>query len=100
MIRSVKDFGAFVDLGGVDGLIHVGDMSWSRVSDVGDLVKIGPGGRRSRSSRSTATTQKVSLGLKQLMPSPWDDVEDRFARGETVQGKVTRLMDFGTLVGF
>ncbi len=97
VVRSVKDFGAFVDLGGVDGLIHISDLAWSRVSDVSSVVKVGDE-VQVKVLKIDRQTSKVSLGLKQLMASPWDDIEDRFARGETVRGKVTRLMDFGAFV--
>ena len=97
VIRSVKDFGAFVDIGGVDGLLHIADMSWVRLKDVGGLVK--PGDEvEVKILKIDRTTQKVSLGLKQLMPSPWDLVEDKYDRGRSYPGKVTRLMDFGAFV--
>ncbi len=97
VIRSVKDFGAFVDLGGVDGLLHIGDMSWTRLKDVGDTVK--PGQQvEVKILRIDRTTQKVSLGLKQLTPSPWDLVEDKYERGQSYTGRVTRLMEFGAFV--
>ena len=96
-IRSVKDFGAFVDLGGVDGLLHVADMSWVRTSDVASLVHVGQR-VQVKVLKVDRETNKVNLGLKQLMSSPWDDIEDRFARGQSVSGKVTRLMDFGAFV--
>jgi small subunit ribosomal protein S1 len=97
VIRSVKDFGAFVDIGGVDGLLHIGDMSWSRLKTVGDAVK--PGQEvEVKILKIDQTTKKVSLGLKQLMASPWDLVEDKYPRGQTFTGKVTRLMDFGAFV--
>ncbi len=97
VVRSVKEFGAFVDLGGVDGLLHIGDMSWARLKDVGGLVK--PGDKvEVKILKIDRTTQKVSLGLKQLTPSPWDLAEDKYARGSTHRGKVTRLMDFGAFV--
>ncbi len=96
-VRSVMDFGAFVDLGGVDGLLHVTDMAWHRVGkpseivSVGDVVevkvlKINPEGRR------------ISLGLKQLAPDPWTTAAERFHTGDRVQGKVSRLADFGAFV--
>ena len=97
VVRTVKDFGAFVDVGGVDGLIHIGDMSWARASDASSLVKVGQE-VQVKVLKIDRQTQKVSFGLKQLMTSPWDDVEDRFARGQSVRGKVTRLMDFGAFV--
>ncbi len=69
VVRSVKEFGAFVDLGGVDGLLHIGDMSWARLKDVGNLVK--PGDKVDvKILKIDRTTQKVSLGLKQLTPEP------------------------------
>src|SRR4051812_7419877 len=97
VVRSVKDFGAFIDLGGVDGLLHVGEMSWSRLSTPGEFVKIGQE-VQVKVLRIDRETKKVSLGLKQLTPSPWDRVEESYSRGMTVKGKVTRLMDFGAFV--
>ncbi|HWE39479.1 MAG TPA: S1 RNA-binding domain-containing protein [Isosphaeraceae bacterium] len=97
VIRSVKDFGAFVDIGGVDGLLHVADMSWARAGDAGSLVKVGQE-VEVKVLKIDREKQKVNLGLKQLLPDPWDEVEDRFPRGATIQGKVTKLMDFGAFV--
>ncbi len=97
VVRSVKDFGAFVDLGGVDGLLHVGEMSWSRVSDPSGFLKVGQE-VDVKILRIDRETKKLSLGLKQLTPSPWDRVEETLSRGMTVKGKVTRLMDFGAFV--
>jgi small subunit ribosomal protein S1 len=96
-IRSLTDFGAFVDLGGVDGLLHVGDMAWHRVAKPSDVVtagdsievkilKINPEGKR------------ISLGLKQLAADPWTTAAERFHIGDRVQGKVSRLADFGAFV--
>ena len=96
-IRSVKDFGAFVDLGGVDGLIHISDIAWARVSDVSSMLRVGQQ-VDVKILKIDRVTSKISLGLKQLTASPWDDVEDRYGRGQTVKGKVTRLMDFGAFV--
>ncbi|WP_435017348.1 30S ribosomal protein S1 [Tundrisphaera sp. TA3] len=96
-VRSVKDYGAFVDVGGVDGLLHIGDMSWSRLSSPTGAVKIGDE-VEVKVLKVDRTAQRVSLGLKQLMPSPWDLAEDKYARGQTVKGRVTRLMDFGAFV--
>jgi ribosomal protein S1 len=97
VVRSIKPFGAFVEIGGVDGLIHVGDMSWSRVSDPSSLLR--PGDEvEVKVLKVDRVTQKVGLGLKQLMPSPWDLAEGKYHRGQSVKGKVTRLMDFGAFV--
>ena len=96
-VRSVKDFGVFVDVGGIDGLLHIADMSWTRLKDVGELLKVGDK-VQVKILKIDRTTQKVGLGLKQLMPSPWDLVEDKYERGHSYKGKVTRLMDFGAFV--
>lgn len=97
VIRSVKDFGAFVDIGGVDGLLHVGEMSWNRVSNAGEVVKVGQE-VEVKILKIDRQSKKVSLGLKQLTPSPWDRVEENYSRGMVVKGTVTRLMDFGAFV--
>ena len=97
VVRSVKDFGAFVDLGGVDGLLPIGEMSWSRIAKVDDLVKIGDK-VTVKVLKIDQTSRKLSLGLKQLTPSPWERVADKYPRGTMVKGKVTRLMDFGAFV--
>jgi small subunit ribosomal protein S1 len=97
VVRSVKDFGAFVDLGGVDGLLPIGEMSWSRVAKVDDLVKTGDK-VKVKVLKIDQTTRKLTLGLKQLTPSPWENVSEKYPRGTMVKGKVTRLMDFGAFV--
>jgi len=97
IIRSVKDFGAFVDIGGVDGLLHVGEMSWSRISNAGEFVKVGQE-VDVKVLKIDRQSKKVSLGLKQLTPSPWDRVSETYSRGMVVKGRVTRLMDFGAFV--
>lgn len=97
VIRSVKDYGAFVDLGGVDGLLHVSDMSWVRKENAAELVKVGQE-VDVKVLKIDRVTSKISLGLKQLTPSPWDTMEARYARGQVVNGKVTRIMDFGAFV--
>ncbi len=96
-VRSIKDFGAFVDIGGVDGLIHISDASWGRIKDIGEVVKHGDE-VEVKVLRVDREAQRVGLGLKQLQRSPWDDIEDNYERGQTVRGKVTKLMDFGAFV--
>jgi small subunit ribosomal protein S1 len=97
IVRSVRDFGAFVDLGGVDGLLHVSEMSWSRVQDASQFVQPGQA-VRVVVLKIDRDTRKVSLGLKQLTPSPWDTVDANYPIGSVVKGKVTRLMEFGAFV--
>jgi ribosomal protein S1 len=81
-------------MGGVDGLLHVAEMSWIRVSNVADLFKVGQE-VQVKVLRIDRETKKVSLGFKQLTPSPWDMIDDKYARGMTVKAKVTRIMEFG-----
>jgi ribosomal protein S1 len=97
VIRSVKDFGAFVDLGGVDGLLPIGEMSWSRLGKVDDLVKIGDK-VTVKVLKIDRTARKLTLGLKQLTPSPWETAAEKFPRGVMVKGTVTRTMEFGAFV--
>lgn len=97
VVRSVKPYGAFVDIGGVDGLLPVGEMSWTRVADAAGFIKSGQE-VQVKVLKIDRENKKVSLGLKQLTPSPWDRVEDKYSRGTTVKGRVTRLMDFGAFV--
>ena len=97
VVRSVKDFGAFVDLGGVDGLIPVREMSWARVENPAELVQ--PGQQVTCVVlKVDRDARKISLGLKQLKPSPWQGVELRYAPPSVVPGKVTRVVDFGAFV--
>ncbi len=97
VVRSVKDFGVFVDMGGVDGLIAMQNLAWSRVKDASSIVRIGDE-VDVKVLKIDRVTRKVSLGLKQLAVSPWDSVESKYPRGAVVTGKVTRLMDFGAFV--
>jgi small subunit ribosomal protein S1 len=97
IVRSVRDFGAFVDLGGVDGLLHVSEMSWKRVQNPTEVVQ--PGQTvKVVVLRIDQETRKVGLGLKQLEASPWDNIREKYAMGQTVEGKVSRTMDFGAFV--
>lgn len=96
-VRSIKDFGAFVDIGGIDGLIHVSDISWTRGVAVDGILKVGQK-VQVKVLKVDQEKRKVGLGLKQLMPSPWDEIEEKYVRGLIVKGKVTRLADFGAFV--
>jgi small subunit ribosomal protein S1 len=96
-VRSVTDFGAFLDLGGVDGLLHVTDMSWHRVGKPSDVVKIGDE-LEVKILKINRNSKKVSLGLKQLIPDPWAAAASQFKVGDRVAGKVARLTDFGAFI--
>ena len=97
-VASVREFGAFVELGGgVQGLLHISEMGWSRVSDASHVVK--PGDEITVTVlRVDDDKQKISLGLKQLTPDPWSRVEDTYAVGQVVSGRVTRVAQFGAFV--
>jgi len=96
-IRSLVPYGAFVDLGGIDGLLHISDMAHSRVAKAEDVVSVGQE-VQVRILKIDPETKKISLGLKQLQAEPWATVPDRFQAGQRVTGTVTRLQDFGAFV--
>ena len=97
VVRSIKDFGAFVDIGGVDGLLPIGEMSWSRVSKVDEMVKTGDL-VKVKVLKIDRVARKLTLGLKQLTPSPWEVASEKYPRGMMVKGKVSKIMDFGAFV--
>ncbi len=96
-VRSLMSYGAFIDLGGIDGLLHVGDLSWSRVNSPADLLTVGQE-IDVKILKIDAESQRVSLGLKQLQPEPWETVPARYQINQRVNGTVTRLADFGAFV--
>jgi small subunit ribosomal protein S1 len=96
-VRSLTDFGAFVDLGGIDGLLHVGDMAWQRVAKPSEVVSSGEN-IEVKILKVNAQTRRIALGLKQLQPDPWTAAGERFHVGDRLPGKVTRVTDFGAFV--
>ncbi|HSU32398.1 MAG TPA: 30S ribosomal protein S1 [Bryobacteraceae bacterium] len=96
-VRNVMDFGAFVDLGGIDGLLHVMDMSYTRLSKASDAVKLGDE-LEVKILKIDPATKKISLGLKQLQEEPWSVAARTFHTGDRVGGTVSRLSDFGAFV--
>jgi small subunit ribosomal protein S1 len=96
-VVSLREFGAFVDLGGVQGLLHVADMAWARVSDPSHVLKMGQE-ITVKVLGVDERKQKISLGLKQLADDPWSRVPDAYAVGQVRAGRVTRLADFGAFV--
>ncbi len=96
-VRSLMAYGAFVDLGGVDGLLHVSDIAWNRVNKPEDVLSVGQE-IQVRILKFDPETKKISLGLKQLEPEPWETVPARYQLGQRVTGTVTRLADFGAFV--
>jgi small subunit ribosomal protein S1 len=97
LVRSIMPYGAFVDIGGVDGLLHVSDMAYSRVADPHDVVQEGQK-VRVKVLKLDRDERRVSLGLKQTMADPWDGAEARWPPDSTATGQVTRLADFGAFV--
>ncbi len=96
-VRSITPYGAFVDLGGVDGLLHISDMSWSRVKDAKEVVQ--PGQQiEVKVLKIDREKDRISLGLKQILANPWTGVADRYQAGQQIKGRVTRLAEFGAFV--
>jgi small subunit ribosomal protein S1 len=97
VVKNITDYGAFVDLGGIDGLLHVTDMSWKRVSHpsqvlaVGDTVKV-------QIIKINPETQRISLGMKQLQADPWDGVDAKYPVGARFTGRITNITDYGAFV--
>jgi small subunit ribosomal protein S1 len=96
-VRSLADYGAFVDIGGIDGLLHVSDISWSRINKPSDVLSEGQE-VEIRVLKIDPDKRRISLGMKQLQPHPWDAVAEKYKVGERVRGVVTRLMEFGAFV--
>lgn len=96
-VKNLTDYGAFVDLGGIDGLLHITDMSWKRIKHPSDLVKIGEEINVKILSYDREKS-RVSLGLKQLQEDPWEDLEEKFPINTKVFGKVTNMTEYGCFV--
>jgi small subunit ribosomal protein S1 len=97
LIKNITDYGAFVDLGGIDGLLHVTDMSWGRVGHPSEVVKVGET-VEVKVLKFDAETGRISLGMKQLKPDPWQDLPAHYPVGARVRGKVVSLTDYGAFV--
>ena len=97
VVKNITDFGAFIDLGGLDGLLHITDMSWGRVGHPSEVVDIG-----ARLDIKVLDIdwdrERISLGLKQLLPYPWTDIEERYPVGARVRGKVVSITNYGAFV--
>lgn len=97
IVKNITDFGAFVDLGGIDGLLHITDMSWGRISHPSEVVAIGDK-VTIKVLNFDRDRERISLGLKQLTPYPWEDVDKKYAVGDRVKGKVVSITDYGAFV--
>lgn len=95
--KNITEYGVFVDLGGLDGLLHITDMSWKRIRHPKEMVQLGQD-LELKVLSFDRDTQKVSLGLKQLVSDPWQDITNKYPAGTRLNGKVTNLVDYGAFV--
>jgi len=96
-VKNITDFGVFIDLGGIDGLLHITDLSWGRVNHPSEVVKLDET-LSIKIIDYDKEKQRVSLGLKQLLPHPWENVEENYPRGSNVKGKIVSLTNYGAFV--
>jgi small subunit ribosomal protein S1 len=97
VIKNLTDYGAFIDLGGIDGLLHITDMSWGRINHPSELFQVGDE-IKVKVLKFDAESERVSLGLKQIQPDPWVDAAMRYPIGQRLSGKVVSLTDYGAFV--
>ncbi|MDP4823662.1 MAG: 30S ribosomal protein S1, partial [Aestuariivirgaceae bacterium] len=97
VVKNITDYGAFVDLGGIDGLLHVTDISWKRVNHPSDVLTVGQS-LKVQIIKINSETQRISLGMKQLEKDPWEGVAVKYAVGSRVTGRVTNITDYGAFV--
>jgi small subunit ribosomal protein S1 len=96
-IKNLTDYGAFVDLGGIDGLLHVTDMSWGRLQNPAELFKVGDN-VQVKVLKFDRERERVSLGYKQLLPDPWSSIDERYPIGRRLRGKVASVADYGAFI--
>src|ERR1700691_1714602 len=96
-IRSLTDYGAFVDIGGVDGLLHVADIAWGHINKPADVLSVGQE-LDVKILKVDPAKRRIALGLKQLQPHPWEQIGGKYKTGDRVHGTVTRVTDFGAFV--
>ncbi len=96
-VKNITDFGAFIDLGGVDGLLHITDMSWGRVNHPSEIVALGDK-IKVKVLDFNENKERISLGLKQLSEHPWKGIEDKFPEGNRVRGKIVSITDYGAFM--
>ena len=96
-VKSITNFGAFIDLGGIDGLLHIGDMSWKKINHPSEIVAVGSEVEVIVLNMDK-DSGKISLGLKQLTPDPWEEIESKYPAGSVVQGKIVNILNYGIFV--
>ncbi len=97
VVRRITDYGAFVDIGGVDGLLHISEMSWTRIKHPSDVLKVGDE-IQVMVLKTNLEQERISLGLRQILPDPWTEVQSRYAPGDFISGTITRIVPFGVFV--
>ena len=97
VVKNITGYGAFVDVGGIDGILHITDMSWGRINHPSDLLKVGDC-VKVVVLKFDPERERISLGMKQITPDPWESVEEKYAVGSRVEGKVVGLTDYGAFV--
>jgi len=97
VVKNITDYGAFIDLGGIDGLLHVTDMAWRRVAHPSEVVTVGDS-VKVQIIRINPETQRISLGIKQLEADPWQDIAAKYPVGARLKGTVTNITDYGAFV--
>jgi small subunit ribosomal protein S1 len=97
VVKNITDYGAFIDLGGMDGLLHITDMSWGRIKHPSELVNVGDE-IQVKVLKYDNEKERVSLGMKQLQPDPWESVQEKYKVGTKFKGKVVSLVDYGAFV--
>jgi small subunit ribosomal protein S1 len=96
-VKNITEYGAFIDLGGIDGLLHITDMSWGRIQSPNDLFKVGDR-VQVKVLKFDRDRERISLGYKQLLPDPWETVAERYYIGQRLHGKVVSITDYGAFV--
>lgn len=97
VVKNITDYGAFIDLGGVDGLLHVTDISWSRISHPSEVLTMGQT-IKVQVIKYNEENQRISLGMKQLESDPWEEMKSKYAVGTTTKGRITNITDYGAFV--
>ncbi len=97
VVKNITDYGAFIDLGGVDGLLHVTDISWKRINHPAEVLSVGQT-VKVQVIKFNEDNQRISLGMKQLESDPWQNVEEEFKVGDVYKGKVTNITNYGAFV--
>ena len=97
VVRRITDYGAFIDLGGLDGLLHVSEMSWTRINHPSEVVKVGQK-LQVMILRLNLEQGRVSLGLRQILPDPWSEVQNKWKVGDIINGNISRLVPFGAFI--